>query len=290
MLERIVDGAAVISGIPNVKLLLVDREEGFLRLGAFRGTTAGAFPLPLDGSLSGVVAHTGKPVFSPDCAHDARNTVAEIDRERGIVTYLGLPIKIREETVGVLTFNTLAPHDYSAEEQSRLATFAAQAAIAIENARLYDEARERGARFRALSELEPEGDRLAGPAAGVRLRRPGGGGPAQPGPGAIVGVAGDRPAACACSPARATRTSCSPRARRSPPGEGVTGAAFQSLDTATVADAGEDPAVRGAGVGAADGRAERGGRPAAPGRSRRGRALGRAAYAAAASAPTTSSC
>ena len=55
MLERIVDGAAVIAEIPNVKLLLVDREEGVLRLGAFRGTTAGKFPLPLEGSLSGVV-------------------------------------------------------------------------------------------------------------------------------------------------------------------------------------------------------------------------------------------
>jgi GAF domain-containing protein len=240
MLERIVDGAAAIAGIPNVKLLLVDREEGFLRLGAVRGTTAGTFPLPLEGSLSGIVANTGKPVFSPDCAHDARNTVAEIDRERGIVTYLGLPIKIRDETVGVLTFNTVAPHDYSAEEQSCLATFAAQAAIAIENARLYDEARERGARFRALSELSRKmtasldlqqvfdyAVRAAVDLLNLALARLWVWQEAE-GCLRVCASAGD---ADLLQPPRETF----------PPGEGVMGAAFESLEIVTVADPGEDP-------------------------------------------------
>ena len=153
ILERIVGGAAAIAGIPHVKLLLVDREAGQLRLGAVRGMTADRFPIPLEGSLSGRVASTGEPVFSPDSVHDPRNAMADLDREVGILTYLGLPIKCREEVVGVLTFHTTAPRHYSPEEQAYLATFAAQAAIAIENARLYEEARVRSARFRALSEL-----------------------------------------------------------------------------------------------------------------------------------------
>jgi signal transduction histidine kinase len=55
----------------------------------------------------------------------------------GLVTYLGLPITVREEVVGVLTFNTTAPREYGPGELAYLASYADQAAIAIENARLY---------------------------------------------------------------------------------------------------------------------------------------------------------
>ena len=240
MLERIVDGAAVIAEIPNVKLLLVDQEAGCLRLGAFRGTTAGKFPLPLQGSLSGLVVSTGKPVFSPDCAHDARNTVAELDRERGVVTYLGLPITIRDNVVGVLTFNTLAPHDYTAEEQSCLATFAAQAAIAIENARLYHEARERGAQFRVLNELSRKvtasldvqqvfdyAVQAAVDLLNLSLAR--------------LWVWQESAACLRVCASAGDADLLQPPRETFPPGEGVMGAAFRSMEAVTLADAGQDP-------------------------------------------------
>ncbi len=240
MLERIVDGAAAIAGIPHVKLLLVDRKEGLLRLGAVRGTTAGKFPIPVKGSLSGLVANTGKPVFSSDCAHDPRNAVAALDCERGIVTYLGLPIKSRDEIVGVLTFNTLAPHDYSAGEQSCLATFAAQAAIAIENARLYHEARERGARFRALSELSRKvtasldlqhvfdyAVQAAVDLLNLALAR--------------LWVCEEAGGCLRVSASAGDADLLQPPRETFAPGEGVMGAAFRSLEVVTLTDPGEDP-------------------------------------------------
>ena len=142
ILERIAAEAARIAGTPHVKVLLVDKEAGQLRAGALRGTTARGFPVPLGTSLSGLVATTGEPLFVSDCSRDPRNVMAERDRELGIVTYLGLPIKTRGEVVGVLTFNTMEPRGYTPDELAYLTSFADHAAIAIENAQLFAEVNE----------------------------------------------------------------------------------------------------------------------------------------------------
>jgi signal transduction histidine kinase len=83
-----------------------------------------------------------------DAQNDPRSVFAERDRELGIVTYLGLPIKRGNDVLGVLTFNTTVPHQYTPDEMAYLASFADQAAIAINNARLYDALR------RTSAELE----------------------------------------------------------------------------------------------------------------------------------------
>src|SRR5204862_6703492 len=54
----------------------------------------------------------------------------------------GLPVKVGDEVVVVLTLNTTAPRQYSEDELAYLASFADQAAIAIEHARLVSAALE----------------------------------------------------------------------------------------------------------------------------------------------------
>ncbi len=148
-LDRILGEAAQISGCSHVKVLLVDKEAGVLRVGALQGTAMPpGFQLPLGVGHSGLVASTGQPLFCADAQNDPRSVLAEADRERGIVTYLGLPIKSGDEVLGVLTFNTTEPHQYSPEELGYLAAFADQVAVAIENARLYE------ATVRQLNELK----------------------------------------------------------------------------------------------------------------------------------------
>lgn len=153
--DRILAEAAQISGCAHVKVLVLDREAAVLRVAAVRGTAMSpGFALPVGVGLSGLVAQTGEPVVSLDTCRDPRNALfAERDRELGIVTYLGLPIKIRDEVAGVLAFNTTAPHEFSPEEQAYLAVFADQAAIAIENARLHDAAVRRSQQFALLTRV-----------------------------------------------------------------------------------------------------------------------------------------
>ena len=148
ILESIVQEAAAIAGTPHVRLLLLDREGATLRLGAQVGH---AIPpdatVPLGESYSGRVALTGECVFLPDTTDDLATLLAAEDRESGIVTYLGLPVTIRDTVLGVLTFHTAAHRRYSADELAYLGSFADQAAIALDNARLYEDTQ------RALGDL-----------------------------------------------------------------------------------------------------------------------------------------
>lgn len=140
ILDQILAEAARISGAPHVKVLLLDRAAGVLRVGALQGS---AMPsdcaLPLGVGSSGLVAKTGQPLYMADAQNDSRSIFADGDRELGIVTYLGLPIKRGGEVLGVLTFNTNILRQYSSEEMAYLTAFADQAAIAIEKAQLFQQ-------------------------------------------------------------------------------------------------------------------------------------------------------
>jgi GAF domain-containing protein/CheY-like chemotaxis protein len=142
-LERIVAEAADVTRCSHVKLLLLDTATGTLRVGALRGTTLPSdFRMPLGAGLSGRVAETGQPLFVTDPGRDPANVLAAQDRETGVATYLGLPIKARDRVMGVLTFNTTTPRRYGTEELAYLGAFADQAAIAVENVQLYETARQ----------------------------------------------------------------------------------------------------------------------------------------------------
>ena len=150
MLDRILAEAARISGAPHVKVLLLDGAAGVLRVGALQGSAMPpGFALPVGVGSSGLVAQTGQPLYMADAQHDSRSIFAERDRELGIVTYLGLPIKRGDDVLGVLTFNTTVPRQYSPDELAYLTSFADQAAIAIENARLYTAAVRRAEEMQA---------------------------------------------------------------------------------------------------------------------------------------------
>ncbi len=167
-LDRIVEEASRIAGTPHVKVLLLDKETQVIRLGAVAGRPAAmlaGLQFPPGIGLSGIVVATRQPLFVADCQHDPRNVYAEQDRELGLVTYLGLPIEIRGAALGVLTFNTTAPKIYSPEELTYLTSFANQAAIAIENARLYETIRQHAATLEVrvqerTRELETTNDQL----------------------------------------------------------------------------------------------------------------------------------
>jgi signal transduction histidine kinase/DNA-binding response OmpR family regulator len=138
-LDHVLAEAARIAGTPHVKVMLTDPASGTLRLMAVKGTAMPAgIELPIGQGLSGVVATTGERLFVADAPGDPRNVVADLDRQRGIVTYLGLPIRTGGETLGVLTFNTTEPRTYTDEDLESLTAFADHVALAIRNAQNAD--------------------------------------------------------------------------------------------------------------------------------------------------------
>jgi len=155
-LQAIAQQASAISDARAVRLFLLEGEPPVLRWRMGVGVPPEDeqhIVIPVGESFSGEVAATGKPLAVPDCRGDRRLRYSHYVMKYGLISYLGLPIKSEGRVVGVLVFNTEAPRSYSEAEISFLSAFADQAAIAIENARLFA-ATERAAReARSLYEV-----------------------------------------------------------------------------------------------------------------------------------------
>ncbi len=141
-LQAIVHKAASIAGVPAVRLFLVDEQAQVLRWRAGVGVPPEVvrdLVIPIGESFSGQVATTGKPLAASDTRGDPRLRYPQHAMQYGLISYLGLPVKVGDRVIGVLVFNTDAPRVYREEEIAFLSAFADQAAIALENARLYGE-------------------------------------------------------------------------------------------------------------------------------------------------------
>ena len=144
ILRAIVREAASITGVPAVRLFLVDEDSHVLRWRVGIGLPPEAerdLAIPFGESFSGQVVATGKPLAVPDTRGDPRLRYAQHAGQYGLVSYLGLPVKVGDRVIGVLLFNTDAPRVYGEDEIAFLSAFADQAAITIQNARLYEAAR-----------------------------------------------------------------------------------------------------------------------------------------------------
>ncbi|MFI5342548.1 MAG: GAF domain-containing protein, partial [Candidatus Methylomirabilales bacterium] len=88
-----------------------------------------------------------------DCREDPRLRYPEHALKYGLISYLGLPVRLGDRVLGVLVFNTNAPRVYSEGEIAYLSAFADHAAIAIENARLHETTVRRAQFLATLNDL-----------------------------------------------------------------------------------------------------------------------------------------
>jgi signal transduction histidine kinase len=82
---------------------------------------------------------TRAPVVVRNVQTDARTLDPAFYRNQGIVSYLGLPLVVKEEVLGVLVMLTREQHQFSQEEIGFLSTLAGHAAIGIHNSQLYEQ-------------------------------------------------------------------------------------------------------------------------------------------------------
>jgi signal transduction histidine kinase len=102
--------------------------------------------IPVRPSVFGVVIVDGRSRVSNDVLHDP----VRVGQPRGhppVRTFLGVPLQIGERVIGMIGVAN-KPDGYTADEERLLSTFANQVAVAIENARLYEDQR------RMIDELE----------------------------------------------------------------------------------------------------------------------------------------
>jgi signal transduction histidine kinase len=128
-------------------LMLIDEERGELVFEVSHGGGSDVLRrqrMSIDEGIAGWVARTGKPTIANDARADARFN-PRVDVRTGFLTQsiAAVPLKIKGRTMGVLeVLNKYSGGGFDSEDLRLLTSIGAQAAIAIENARLYGSLRE----------------------------------------------------------------------------------------------------------------------------------------------------
>ena len=103
-------------------------------------------PFAIDrGTVSGRVVLERRAVHVPDLLQDPEFTYREAQKLSGSRTMLGIPLLREDALIGVFAVSRTRVEPFTAKEIELATSFADQAVIAIENARLFDELRERQA-------------------------------------------------------------------------------------------------------------------------------------------------
>jgi two-component system NtrC family sensor kinase len=106
-------------------------------------------PLALDrGTVSGRVGLERRAIQIPDVMEDPEFTYREGQKMVGNRTLLGVPLLRGDELIGIFSINRTCVEPFTNKEIELATTFADQAVIAIENARLFEELRDRQAELR----------------------------------------------------------------------------------------------------------------------------------------------
>ena len=93
---------------------------------------------PEHGSIPGRIQHTGKSVHLIDGQSDPDPEVARRSRSGNVRTILGVPLLREGTTIGILLLQRSVVQPFTDKEIGLAETFADQAVIAIENARLFE--------------------------------------------------------------------------------------------------------------------------------------------------------
>ncbi len=166
VLDTLVETAARLCRADQANMFR--RRDDMLHLVASHGLSeeAKAFidthPLALDrGTVSGRVGLERRAVQIPDVMEDPEFTYREGQKIIGNRTLLGVPLLRGDELIGIFSINRTRVEPFTDKEIELANTFADQAVIAIENARLFEELRERQAQLaRSVDELTATGDVL----------------------------------------------------------------------------------------------------------------------------------
>ncbi|MCS7179208.1 MAG: GAF domain-containing sensor histidine kinase [Anaerolineae bacterium] len=157
LLDRIVSIAAELTDSEGASILLLDERSGDLRFCTAADPQICArlkeIPVPVHGSIAGKVLSEGEPIVVTDATTDPRH-FQQVGLQTGFQTrsLLAVPLQTRDRRIGVLeAVNKRDPGGFTHEDVEILTALAAQAAVAIENARLVEALR---AAYRKLGELD----------------------------------------------------------------------------------------------------------------------------------------
>jgi signal transduction histidine kinase len=143
LLDLIVNSAREMTDSEASSILLLDSKSGELYFEAASGSGEAIkrVVVPLDSSVAGWVCHTGEPLIIADTNQDTR-FYKQADAQSLFTTrsILAIPLKVKNKVIGCLeAVNKKGEATFGPDDIETITTLAGQAAVAIQNARLFQQ-------------------------------------------------------------------------------------------------------------------------------------------------------
>jgi putative nucleotidyltransferase with HDIG domain len=120
---------------------LVEAETQNLKLAAVKNLSqdfVDSFKLQAGESIAGRVVEDGIPRVVTNLATDPRTKFHELRVQEGIESLIAVPMRVEGNVIGTLVIYTRKQHEFTDEETDFFVTLGGQAAIAVQNAQLYE--------------------------------------------------------------------------------------------------------------------------------------------------------
>jgi signal transduction histidine kinase len=144
LLRLVIEVATELTDTEVGSILLVDKKTGELQFAAATGAAAGNSQnvvVPMEGSIAGWIVRNGQPLIIDDVQMD-RRFFRGVDRSTKFLTrtMLGVPLITKGKVIGALeAINKRGERPYTEQDVAVMQALASQAAVAIENARLFQQ-------------------------------------------------------------------------------------------------------------------------------------------------------
>ena len=156
LLLKLAETAAALTGARYAALGVIDESgkglERFVYTGIDREAGGKIGELPRGRGILGALITDARSLRLNAITDDPRS-VGFPPNHPPMLGFLGVPVVLRGRAYGNLYLTEKADGPFSAEDQELVETLAAQAAVAIENARLYQDATNWSAQLEALNEV-----------------------------------------------------------------------------------------------------------------------------------------
>jgi diguanylate cyclase (GGDEF)-like protein/PAS domain S-box-containing protein len=156
VLDRLLENLGNVVPYDMATFLLLDEQDN-IRVARSHGYPEPAQDtIPADLKVTAIpnfcrMIETGRPLVVPD-TQQCENWVV-IEGLEKIRSYAGAPLRVKGKVIGFLDLTSQIPDFYNQTHADRLQSFADQVAIAVENARLFEETRQRADELSTLLDI-----------------------------------------------------------------------------------------------------------------------------------------
>ena len=159
VLKALLDGVVALFPSSTVTLSWLGEQSGVIEtIGqpTRNEATDKLFDATRELGLPGEVFKLKAPLLIPNVQLDSRASAPDFLRAAGFVTYLGLPMIVNDEVLGVLSFYSTEAIELRTEEEIFLTDITQQAAIALHNSRLYEQTKNQATELEKSNRIKDE--------------------------------------------------------------------------------------------------------------------------------------